>query len=125
MAIETSFKIILVMGFAIFVLLWVAQCQSGQKAGLKADVDAANARASALEVQLNESKLQLDAERKRFEDISKRYDDAVLMYTQNMKTAHDDHETRMEAMSNVEDEQTQDWLCDAVPADIKQLFSCE
>ena len=121
---SVSSFIYIVLGLVIAVLLFVTQCQRSEIRLNNVEIERSGERIESLQTQLDEAVAQRDAERRRITEVARRLDDALTQFVNNSEVAHEDHEERMEELSNIENPEAVDWLCEPVPDDIRMLFGC-
>lgn len=124
MSLSPSAIAIIILAFVVCFLLFVTQCQRAQNASLKEEIESEKQKIESLSSELSETKTQMESERRRIIEAAQRLDKAITEYTNGASIAHENHEIRMETITGLDDEETNAWLCEPVPDDIKRLFGC-
>ncbi len=124
MSLSPSAVAIIILAFVICFLLFVTQCQRAQNTSLKEEIERSEEQIEELSSELFETKAQMESDRRRIIEAAQRLDKAITEYTNGASNAHENHEIRMETLTEFEDEETNEWLCEPVPDDIKRLFGC-
>lgn len=125
MSLSPSAVAIIILAFVICFLLFVTQCQRAQNTSLKEEIESSEQQIESLSSELFETKEQIESDRRRIIEAAQRLDKAITEYTNGASNAHENHEIRMETLKGFDDEETNEWLCEPVPDDIKRLFGCE
>lgn len=112
-------SIIIILLFLILISLFVVTHH------LRSELTKSRQDVVELQAQLDEAIAQRDAERLRIMNAARRLDEALTMFVNNSEEAHEDHEERMDELSNIESPEAVDWLCEPVPDDIRRLLGCE
>ncbi len=113
------FIIVLILFVAsIAVFAEIASCQREQIRERDAEIEDAQRQIDLLNAEMSNAAQRID-------EASKRIDDAIQAYSQGMNHAYKNHETRMEAIAEIEaDESSQanDWMCQPVPDDVCRML---
>lgn len=124
MSLSPSAIAIMILAFVVCFLLFVTQCQRAQNTSLKEEIESEKQQIESLSSELIETKSQMESERRRIIEVAQRLDKAITEYTNGASIAHENHEIRMETLTEFEDEETNEWLCEPVPDVVKRLFGC-
>lgn len=122
MSFNPSTIAIVLLSLAACVLLFVTQCQRKKLVEQDAAIEASKLREQNLQEQLAVSQATLEADRKRIIDIVMRVDRALTTYVDGSSAAHDSHEKRLDELAHPETKESEDWLCAAVPNDVRRMF---
>lgn len=124
MSLSPSAIAIIILAFVVCFLLFVTQCQRAQNTSLKEEIESEKQQIESLSSELIETKSQMESERRRIIEVAQRLDKAITEYTNGASIAHENHEIRMETLTEFDDEETSAWLCEPVPDVVKRLFGC-
>lgn len=116
---------IVVLTLVCTVLVLVTRSQHLEIRSQKSELENAQIQADEQRSQIQMLTEQRDAERRRIAETIQRLDEALTEFVNNTEDIHAEHEERMSELQHIETPETQDWLCDPVPDDIRRLFGCD